>query len=345
MKRFLMLLVCLLLGSLSAPALAQGPRPPARLPGPLPTHADKVYVAGVPATDPRKLDLYLPPSDGKAHPVVIFTHGSAWLANNGRDDAQVLAEVLNPLGYAVAGVAVRTSAQARFPGQVFDIKAAVRWLRAHAREYALDGARVGIVGESSGGWTAAMAALTGDFGPFEGRLGNPKESSRVQAAIAYYPPTDFTQMDAWALEPCRPQAKTPWERAFCHSAAMSPEARLLGCAPVACPDKAQFANPVRFISPDDPPLMVIHGAADAIVPHAQGEMLYHALARACRTATFVNLPVAGHGPWHGMLTDPKLTYGATIQQTTPADCGATAPVPVAMGWPVLIEFLNAHLKR
>lgn len=338
MTRFLIALCALLF---ALPAAAQGER---RLPGPLPTHEGLVYVQPGKAEDPRKLDLYLPPADGKVHPLVIFTHGSAWMANNGREDAHVLAAELNPRGYAVAGVAVRTSAQARFPGQVFDIKAAIRWLRAHAGQYALDPGHIGIVGESSGGWTAAMAALTGGFGPLEGRLGNARESSRVQAAIAYYPPTDFAVMDDWALEPCRLRSNT-FERAFCHAGALSPESRLVGCKLAACPDKVQLANPIRYITPDDAPMLIVHGAADALVPHAQGEMLYHALARACRTASFVSLPVAGHGNWSGMLTDPKLGYGATIQSTTPADCGATAPVPVAMGWPVLVEFLDAHLKR
>ncbi|MEO0033104.1 MAG: hypothetical protein RIS94_2862 [Pseudomonadota bacterium] len=341
MMRTLLTLFALML---ALPASAQGPRAPSRLPGPLPTHADIGYVIAAHPNDPRKLDLYLPPADGRAHPLVIFTHGSAWLANNGRDDAQVLAAELNPRGYAVVGVAVRTSGQARFPGQVYDIKAAIRWLRAHAAQYALEGGRIGIVGESSGGWTAAMAALTGDVPQLEGSLGNGRQSSAVQAAVAFYPPTDFAAMDDWALEPCRPAERNPFGRAACHGAATSPESRLVGCPLAKCPAQVQAANPIRYISRADPPMLIVHGGADALVPHAQGEALFHALARGCRTASFISLPVAGHGNWSGMLTEPRLGYGATIQSTT-EDCGATVPRPVTMGWGVLIEFLDAHLKR
>jgi len=302
------------------------------------------YIPGAAATDPRRLDLYLPAPDSRAHPLVIFTRGSAWLANNGREEAQVLAAALNPLGYAVAGVAVRTSGQARFPAQVFDIKAAIRWSRANAAAYSIDPARIAVMGDSSGGWVAAMAALTGGYAPMEGRVGNLKQSSRVQAAVAFYPPVDFSTMDAWALEPCRADVKSMFARRFCRASADSPESRLIGCPVTACPDKVQLANPIRYIRSDAPPMLIVHGDADTVVPRAQGEMLFNALARACRTATFVSLPIAGHGNWAAMLTDPKIGYGATIRSTAP-ECGVAGPMPVTMGWPVLVEFLNAHLKR
>ena len=91
-----------------------------------------------------------------------------------------------PAGYAVAAVAIRSSRQARFPAQGHDIMAAVRWLRANAARYRLDPAHIGIVGESSGGWTAAMAAVTGDVPELEGTEGTTGVSSAVQAAVVAF---------------------------------------------------------------------------------------------------------------------------------------------------------------
>jgi acetyl esterase/lipase len=150
------------------------------------------YAPAQPATSQgHLLDLYLP---AKAHgrvPLVIWSHGSGWLAENGREGADALAAILNPRGFAVAGVAIRSSANAQFPAQLYDIKAAIRWLRVHAGRYGLDARRFAIMGESSGGWTAAMAGLTGDDPSLEGDVGIRGPSSRVQAAVPFYPPTDF----------------------------------------------------------------------------------------------------------------------------------------------------------
>ena len=201
---------------------------------------------------------------------------------------------LNPAGYAVAGVSIRSSSQVKFPGQVHDIKAAIRWLRANAAKYNLDPNHIAIMGDSSGGWTSAMAALTGDAPAMEGSVGTTGVSSAVQAAVAFYPPTDFLSMDAWALRKCT--------EPNCHDNENSPESRLVGCAIQSCPDKVQAANPLRYITADDPPIMILHGDSDQLVPHNQGEQLYMALNKACKDAIFISLPKAPHGNWNGFLT-------------------------------------------
>jgi acetyl esterase/lipase len=211
-----------------APTLVAQSGPP--LPGPSPTVRDVAFARSDATTGQgHLLDLYLPPNATAPSPVVIFSHGSAWFADNGRQDAQALAAVLHGAGYAVAGVSIRSSRQAKFPAQLHDIKAAIRWLRSNAAKYRLDPDRIAILGESSGGWTAAMAAVTGDVRELEGTEGTTGVSSAVQAAVAFYPPTDFLQMDAWALRPCDPAAAVG-RGAFCHDAASSPESQLVGCA-------------------------------------------------------------------------------------------------------------------
>ena len=316
-----------------------------QLPGPPPTARDISYaVSDAASNDAHLLDLYLPSSPRGRTPVVIFSHGSAWMANNGREGAQALAAVLNKAGYAVAGVAIRTSAQATFPAQLYDIKAAIRWLRANAGKYNLNPDRIGIVGESSGGWAAAMAAVTGDVPELEGNLGVTGVSSAVQAAVAYYPPTDFLQMDKWALKSCDPTAGSSLGSAFCHDAPQSPESRLIGCALQTCPEKAEQANPIRYISSPDPAIMIIHGESDPLVPHAEGELFYQALNKACHDAVFISLPVAGHGVWYSMMADPALVVAATRRSTSSTGCMVDNPKPYTPTWATIVDFLDAHLK-
>jgi acetyl esterase/lipase len=315
---------------------AQAPPGPA---GPTPTHADVEYAPADPAgSRGHRLDLYLPPGAGERVPVVIWTAGSAWMADNGKRGAGAVAARLNAAGYAVAGVSIRSSTQVRFPGQLHDIKAAIRWLRANAATYRLDRDRIAIMGDSSGGWTAAMAAVTGDVPELEGAVGVTSGGSAVRAAVAFYPPTDFLEMDAWGLRPCSQKG------AFCHDPATSPESSLVGCAIQTCPDKAQAANPVRYVSPADPPMLILHGGSDPLVPHNQGERLYMALNKACREAAFASLPKAGHGPWQAFLTDDAVREAATIRTTRAADCAVTPPTPSTPTWQTVIDFLETHLK-
>lgn len=297
-----------------------------------PTHADLEYAPADPAgSNGHKLDLYIPRSSGERVPVVLWTGGSAWMADTGKRSAPGLAIQLMPAGYAVAGVSIRSSAQIRFPGQLHDIKAAIRWVRANAGKYGLDADRIAIMGDSSGGWTTAMAALTGDVPEMEGTVGITGVSSRVQAAVAFYPPTNFLTMDAWALRKCAPPR--------CHDDASSPESLLVGCAIQGCADKTQLANPLRYVTAGDPPMMILHGGSDPLVPHHQGEQLYMALNKACLDATFISLPKGGHGPWNSFLTDDAVREGATVRSTA-ADCTVVNPTLITPTWKTVIDFLD-----
>ena len=313
---------------------AGGPPVPA---GPPPTHRDIDYAPPDPAaSNGHKLDLYIPSAVTGRVPVVIWTGGSAWMADTGKRTAPGIAAQLLPAGFAVAGVSIRSSSQVQFPGQLHDIKAAIRWLRTNAAEYSLDGDRIAIMGDSSGGWTSSMAALTGDAPEMEGRVGTTGVSSQVQAAVAFYPPTNFLAMDAWAVKKCVPPG--------CHDDPSSPESRLVGCAIQGCPDKVHAANPVRYVTAADPPLMILHGGSDPLVPHNQGEQLYMALNKACLESTFISLPRAGHGPWNGFLTDDGIREAATVRSTAASGCTVSNPVPFTPTWKTVIDFLDRHLR-
>jgi len=315
-------------------AMAQRGGPP---PGPEPTQADIEYAPADPeGSRGHLLDLYLPEGTDGPVPVVIWTGGSAWRADNGKDRAGGIAQELNPAGYAVAGVSIRSSSQVKFPGQLHDIKGAIRWLRANASRYNLDPERIGIMGDSSGGWTTSMAALTGDVPELEGSVGTAGVSSAVQAAVAFYPPTNFLAMDAWAQEPCEGDA--------CHDSAGSPESSLVGCAIQTCPEQVRKANPIAYISAADPPMLILHGDSDPLVPHNQGESLYMALNKACKEAIFVSLPKAGHGPVRDFLTGDDVREAATIRSTSSEGCAVENPTPYTPSWETVIEFFDRHLK-
>jgi acetyl esterase/lipase len=305
--------------------------------GPPPTHANLDYAPPEPATsNGHKLDLYVPAGAGP-FPVVIWTGGSAWRADTGKALAGGIAVRLNPAGYAVAGVSIRSTSQVQFPGQLHDMKAAIRWLRVNARTYNLDPTRVAIIGDSSGGWTSAMTAVTGDVPDLEGTVGTAGGSSAVRAAVAFYPPTDFLAMDAWMLRPCAGAN-------FCHDTANSPESQLIGCAIQSCADKTRAANPMRYITPADPPIMILHGGSDQLVPHNQGEQLYMALNKACKESIFISLPKAPHGNWNGFLTDDALREAATMRSTSAGCATVVNPTPATPTWQTVIDFLDKHVK-
>jgi acetyl esterase/lipase len=320
-------------------------QPPAAARGPAPTHANIAYAPAEPAdSNGHLLDLYLPARAAAPTPVVIWTSGSAWMADSGKSRAEVFAAELLKHGFAVAGVSIRSSSQVKFPGQLHDIKAAIRWLRSNAAQYNLDPNRIAIMGDSSGGWTTAIAALTGDAPELEGAVGVTGVSSAVQAAVAFYPPTDFLAMDRWALRPCTPNAPPGPGAAFCHDAESSPESRLIGCAIQSCAEKVQLANPARYVSSADPPLMILHGQSDPLVPHNQGELLYQALNKACRDAVFISLPAAGHGPAPGFVSNDAIRAGATIRSTTAEGCAVENPKPYTPTWETIVAFLRENLQ-
>jgi acetyl esterase/lipase len=332
----------------SAAQAAPAPVPPAgaprRPPPPVaPTTAAIAYAPAVPADSTgHLLDLFVPPNAQRPLPVVIWTGGSAWSAENGRNTAGWIAQRLNPAGYAVVGVSVRSSANVKSPGQLQDMKAAIRWLRANASAYNLDPNRIAVMGDSSGGWNAAMTGLTGDVPSLEGEIGTTGQSSAVRAAVAFYPPTDFLRMDEHMIGECsNPGSST---RTGCHDGANSPESRLVGCSIQTCPEAVQRANPINYISKADPPILILHGEADKLVPFNQGEMLYQALSAACHDATFIAFPAAGHGTFVDMFVDDKIREGATVRSTD-AKCTRTDAKAIKPTWDTLIAFLDRTVKN
>lgn len=275
-----------LLSLVAFTGLAQRPgeMQPSALPEGAVVHRDLAYVPG--GHERQKLDLYLP-GDGRNLPLIINIHGGAFKA--GSKEMGVPVEYL-ARGYAVASINYRLSQHALFPAQIEDCKAAVRWLRAHAGTYRLDATRFAAWGSSAGGHLAAMLGTTGDTREFD--VGDHLEqSSRVQAVVDYFGPTDFLQMDSH---------RSP--DGMVHDAADSPESLLIGGPIQRNPEKARRANPITYVTKGDPPFLIVHGDADPLVPQHQSELLATALKQAGVPVTFYTVKGAGHGRFN----DPKV---------------------------------------
>ena len=265
------------------------------------TVADVRVVRGLVYAQPGgvelKLDLHLPakPSAGAPRPLLVWIHGGGW-QEGGRGFCP-----LAPLakeGYAVASISYRFTQQAKFPAQLHDAKAAIRWLRAHAADYDFDPARIGACGESAGGLLAALLGTSGDVVEVEGAGGTPGVSSRVQAVVALCPPTDVTLEDAdQARVPELLKSADPKEVALgktIRSRAAILEAALGG--PLAeHRELARLMSPVKYVSNDDAPFFFVHGDRDFLVPMSQSELMVAALRRAGVVATLEVVPGAGHG--------------------------------------------------
>jgi acetyl esterase/lipase len=240
-------------------------------------HRDLAYVTN---GHPRqKLDLYLP--EGAENPaLMILIHGGGFTEGDKREEdvAQWLTQ-----GYAVASLNYRLAQDAIFPAQIEDCKAAVRWLRANAKNYGYDPDRFGARGSSAGGYLVTMLGTTGSTTKFD--VGeNLSASSRVQAVADRYGPIDFLQMDAHQIPGGAP-VNTP----------DSPISKLIGGNLEDNKEKAENANPLNYVTKDCPPFIIVHGDSDPLVPHHQSELLADALERAGVPATLYTVKGGGHG--------------------------------------------------
>src|SRR6185295_6679368 len=138
--------------------------PQLRVPDGVKAHRDLVHVEG--GHERHKLDLYLPERASEPSPLIIWVHGGGW-QNGSKDGCPPLRSGYVRRGYAVASINYRLSGHAVFPAQIEDCKAAIRWLRAHAKEYGYDADRIGVWGASAGGHLVALLGTTSDVKDFD----------------------------------------------------------------------------------------------------------------------------------------------------------------------------------
>lgn len=223
-----------------------------------------------------KLDLAMPKAGSGPFPAVVFLHGEGWRAGK-RQQMNHFIEGMARLGYVGIGVDYRLVPAARFPAPVEDCKAAVRWLRAHAAQYRIRADRIGAVGFSAGGHLASMLGVVREADGLEGAGGNAGQSSRVQAVVSFFGPTDFSTRD--------------WPRDL-ETEVIAP---FLGGSFAERPDAYRKASPIHYASAEAPPFLFFHGSDDALVPVDQSRRLAAKLQALGVPATLVVLQGEGHG--------------------------------------------------
>lgn len=275
----LLLLLCLL----TLNAAAQAPKP-FQLPAGIKMEKDIAYIEG--GDEAQKLDIYLPeaPSE-KPLPLIVHIHGGGWRAGS-KFPCPVMGMVLK--GYAVASVEYRFSQKAVFPAQIQDCQAAIRWLRAHAKQYHFDTEHLGAIGGSAGGHLSALVGTSGGKKAFPPIGGHEDQSDRVQAVCDIFGPADFTTVMQQAAD------DKNVKNIFAFNTPSDPYSGLIG-AKLDDKAKADAVSPVHYVSKEAPPFLILHGTHDTLVPYAQSVQLEAALKTQGVPVWLQTLPGAGHG--------------------------------------------------
>ena len=225
-----------------------------------------------------ELDVFYPetPPPLKGYPLIISLHGGGWIIGN--KDRDLFLRSMTREGYAVASVEYRLSGEAKYPAQIEDVRHAAHWLIQHAKDLQLDPNRMVVTGVSAGGHLALLLAFTQDRQLTAGGS-NPLPVNAIKAVCAFYPPTDLVDI-------------IPEDR---RNKSNNLVAALLGAPVSERLAAAQNGSPIRHVNKESPPVFLIHGDRDTLVPQAQSELLHTALRSAGVECTLVIYEGAGHG--------------------------------------------------
>jgi acetyl esterase/lipase len=233
--------------------------------------------AELPGFRPLELDVWAPQPTAEPARIIVWIHGGAWLSGaRGRlpDTFPGLFSQCTEAGFAVLALDYRLSAEALFPAQLDDVAAGLRWVVEHAAEIGADADRLAVWGESAGGHLAALLALTTPPG-------------LVKCAVPMYPPTDLETMRKQSLATAKDPSIYP-------PIAESPEALLIGGPPDEVPERARAASPISYVHAGAPPMLLLHGTEDRVVPYAQSVEFAARLAELGVDVTLAPVPGADH---------------------------------------------------
>ena len=268
-------------GQPKAPALAEGVK----------KVADLDYAG---TGNPRqKLDLYLPETrvgEGPL-PVIVFIHGGGWQNGDKTSGAGKVAPFVASGKFAGVSIGYRLSAEAQWPAQIHDCKAAIRWIKAHAAEYGLDPGRIAVWGTSAGGHLVAMLGVSDGVKELEGEIGaHLDQSGKVNTVVDFFGPTELLTMGRYP-------------GTIAHDSPDSPESKLIGGPIQENPDKAKSASPIEHVTADDAPYLIVHGTEDPLVPFPQSVDFEKRLEAAGVPVTFMTVEGGGHGQGFGKAVD------------------------------------------
>jgi acetyl esterase/lipase len=274
----------------------------------------------LPGYRPLKLDLFLPPAsyaNAGPRPMLVYVHGGGWMGGGPRrssayqDWPKILASIAAK-GYVVASLAYRFSHEAPFPAAIQDVKAGIRWLRANAATYNIDPKRAAILGQSAGGHLSALAGLSCNVAALapgarivpgasnvetvaSTAAGSDAASDCVQAVVGWFGIYDFSTLQS--------------RRSATVRADPSADNIFLGCPDGNCTEaQRSFASPITYVDRTDPPVLLMHGADDKVVPASQTDELEVALRAKGVPVTKIIIPGVDHS-WIGKT--PESTRNAS----------------------------------
>jgi acetyl esterase/lipase len=256
--------------------------------------AQKDFVYGKGGDRDLHADFAYPKNATAPMPAIIRIHGGGWIGGSYHwGDLGRIAQ----RGYFVASIEYRLDNVAKWPAQIQDCKCAVRWLRANAAKYNVDPNRIGVIGDSAGGHLVACLDTMDGVKAYEGDGGYPGVSSAVQAVVDYYGPTDFFTPGIYSE-----QAKLITMALF-------------GVGRDQDPALWKSGSPLFYVKAGDPPVLMVHGDADRLVPLAQSQVFAAALTKAGVPNQLLIVHNGGHG--FGAVPGTKIDPSwPVINQTT-----------------------------
>ena len=249
-------------------------------------------------------DVYVPPNQERDAPAVLLVHGGSWVRGD-RQQLRGYGILLARKGFVCVACEYRLSGEAIWPAQIYDVKTALRWMRANAEELGIDPERIAVSGNSAGGHLALMLAGTPHVAEFEGGGGHADQPTHVAGVVAIYPPTrmagDAVRESVIAL--------------------MGPDAQ---------EDAFRAASPITYAAPDFPPTLLIHGNQDELVPVGDSFAMYRALIDAGAGA---DLHIYNGAP-HAFDIVPELGRQCAELQAVFLDRHVVTPRPVVLPGPM-----------
>lgn len=200
-----------------------------------------------------KCNIYMPPQQGAARPSVLLIHGGGW-ASGDRSQLHGYGILLGRIGYVCVATEYRLAGESKWPAQIHDVKAALRWMRANAERLGIDPHKISVSGNSAGAHLSLMVAGTPNVAEFEGEGGNPGVSTDVAASVAFYAPTQL----------------------YLPGQALPPEMSFLFGRDYTL-DTAKAASPIAHVGGAFPPTLLITGNKDELVPDEASFRMYRAL--------------------------------------------------------------------
>ncbi|MDP9237091.1 MAG: alpha/beta hydrolase [Chloroflexota bacterium] len=202
-----------------------------------------------------KCNVYMPPQEGTDRPSVLLVHGGGWVQGD-RSQLHGYGILLGRIGYVCVATEYRLAPASKWPAQIQDVKAALRWMRANSGRLGIDPKKISVSGNSAGGHLSLMIAGTQNMAEFEGEGGNAGAGTEVAACIAFYPPARlYVDSD---VQPLREELSFLFGRGYDI-------------------EKARAASPITYASASFPPTLLIHGNKDELVPSEASFEMYRAL--------------------------------------------------------------------